>query len=218
MKYGRLTVISTTERLNGKPAYLCLCDCGKYSTAFATNIRSGNTKSCGCLGRQRGQENLALGQAPTHGMTNTKEWRAWMGMKVRTGYDHPKSRKYYLEQGIKVCPEWEHDFLAFYNHIGPAPKGRHSVDRVDSNGHYEPGNVRWATDRQQNRNKSDNVKIVWRGQERLLIEVVQELGLPYQTISHRIQRAGWPVDKAITQPVRHFHKQRNPQAMKVISA
>ena len=203
MNYGRLTVIGNAPDVGDRPALRCQCECGNSVDVQRKKLLSGHTQSCGCLQKQRSRENLKMGHDinRTHGASHTKEWQAWVGMRSRVNYDHPVSGKYYRDKGISVAPEWENDFPAFLAHIGPAPKGKYSVDRIEGDQGYVPGNVRWATDRIQNRNKSDNVVISWQGQDRLLIEVIEELGLPYQTISYRIQRAGWPVDRALTQPI-----------------
>lgn len=88
-----------------------------------------------------------------HGMYKTPEYRAWMAAKVRCF--NPNSQNFYLYggRGISMCPEWDASFMAFYEHIGPRPSGEHSLDRIDTNGHYEPGNVRWATRSEQQKNK-----------------------------------------------------------------
>jgi hypothetical protein len=202
--FGRLTVLSVGEHQDNRPACFCRCECGKHVVVQRKKLVAGHTQSCGCLQRQRQKENSQkmITSKTTHGLSRTKEWRAWMGIKIRTKYVNPRNHERYLGRGIRMAPEWQDDFEAFLAHIGPAPSDSHSVDRIDNDGHYEPGNVKWSTTSQQGRNKSDNIKIVWNGVERLLIEVTQELGLPYQTIWYRIKRAGWTAEQAITQSIR----------------
>jgi hypothetical protein len=201
--FGRLTVLGVSAHVGGRPGLLCRCECGAEVPVQRKKLVSGHTQSCGCLQKQRARENVKIGHklSTTHKLTGTKEFEAWMSMKARVTYDNPVSGKHYRKKGIKISPEWLNDFPTFLAHIGHAPSAAHTVDRIDSNGHYEPGNVRWSTYTEQNRNKADNIIISWRGQERLLIEVVEELGLPYQTIHYRIQRAGWTVNRALTEPI-----------------
>lgn len=136
-----------------------------------------------------------------HGMKGTKAWRAWMSMRHRVKNPTIRSADRYIARGIKVCPEWDGSFLAFLRDMGNPPGEEYSLDRIDNNGNYEPGNCRWATDQQQNRNKSDNVVIEWNGRKMLLLEACAAAGIPYKTAWYRIQRAKWPVEKAMTTPV-----------------
>lgn len=201
--FARLTILSVAKHKENRPALLCRCECGEHVVVQRKKLFSGHTKSCGCLQRQTQRENsqTLVAKMTTHGASGTKEWRAWCGIKIRTKSVDTRGSEYYLGRGIRMAPEWQDNFEEFLAHVGPAPSEDHSIDRIDSNGHYEPGNVQWSTASEQGRNKRDNVKVVWRGVERLLIEVTEELGLPYQTIWHRIKRAGWTDERAITQPI-----------------
>lgn len=201
LQYSRLTVIGPALRIGGRTAVLCRCECGKETAVQRKRLTSGHTKSCGCLQRQRGLENVKIGQRGTHGLSRTKEHQAWIGMKSRVKYETMKSSERYRGRGIAVFPEWERDFEAFLRHIGPAPSGAHSVDRIDNDGDYVPGNVRWATSVEQNRNKSDNVIVTVGGREMTLVEAVETAAVSYATAWHRIQRAGWSIERALNTPV-----------------
>ena len=140
--YGRLTVV---ERTGSK--WLCRCECGNTSIVGRQELRRGNTKSCGC-----GMvENLIhiRGNRRTHGMDRTPEYQAWQALKGRCLNPNNKAYERYAGRGITVWPGWVDDFTAFYEHIGPRPGPEYSVDRIDNNGNYEPGNVRWATASEQ---------------------------------------------------------------------
>jgi len=125
-----------------------------------------------------------------------------MQMKSRAKYVGTRSSERYVGRGITVHPEWLVSFEAFLRDLGEAPSPDHSLDRINSNGHYVPGNVRWATDFEQNRNKADNVIVTWRGKEMTLVEACETSAVPYQTAWWRIRRAGWSSERALTQPVK----------------
>ena len=151
--YGRLLVLSRhPERTKaGKIQWICRCACGTVTVVRRNNLRSGNTASCGCLFR-----GATAGRA-THGHRvagkSTPEYRAWRSMKTRCLV--PTSRSYpgYGGRGIKVCQRWVESFDAFLADVGSRPSADLSLDRIDNDGDYEPGNVRWATRSQQQRNK-----------------------------------------------------------------
>lgn len=200
--YGRLIVTGPASHVAGRPALMCRCECGETVAIQRKRLFSGHTQSCGCLQRQRARENMAPCQQPTHGMTGTHEYRAWIGMRSRVTYTSSKGSERYVGRGIVVCAEWFESFEVFLQDVGPAPSAEHSIDRIDNDGNYEPSNVHWATSQQQNRNKSDNVIVQWRGRRMPLAEAVESSGLPYQTVWSRIQRAGWDAERALTTPVR----------------
>lgn len=125
-------------------AVTCLCDCGVICVKWENHVFLKIPKSCGCL-KHRGTQT-------THGMSYSQEWRAWANMKVRctnTAYAHYAD---YGGRGISVYQEWKSSFEAFFAHIGPSPGKGYSVDRIDVNGNYEPGNVKWSTQREQTQN------------------------------------------------------------------
>jgi len=152
-------------------------------------------------------ENVAKGHelSTTHGLARTHEWNAWMSMKRRVLYECASNRssKYYIDKGIKIHPEWVDNFEDFLGHIGKAPSKEHTVGRIDGNKDYVPGNVRWETYEEQNRNKSDNVIVEWLGRQMTLVEACETSVVPYQTAWYRIQRAGWSAERALTQPVKY---------------
>lgn len=88
-----------------------------------------------------------------HGKRYTPEYSSWLCIKSRTGYPSNKNYVNYGARGIKICDEWKYSFTAFFNHIGPKPTPEHTIDRIDPDGNYEPGNVRWRTMAEQAQNK-----------------------------------------------------------------
>lgn len=157
-KFGRLTVLYESEKLsNGRRMWVCSCDCGTTTNPVDGNsLRQGRSKSCGCLRKEAVRK---TGKAnKTHGMSTTKIHGVWAGMKARC--DNPNT-KYFAEyggRGIRVCELWHDDFLEFYGYVSRLPhygEPGYSLDRIDNNGNYEPGNVRWATAKEQQNNKRE---------------------------------------------------------------
>lgn len=127
---------------------LCECACGVIRWVYKAALTSGRSKSCGCLKRE-----VASRLRRIHGRSYTPEYTVWQGMINRCHRPlHPAFRNYGA-RGISVCDEWRNEFARFFAHIGPRPSNKHSVDRIDNDGNYEPGNVRWATATQQAQNK-----------------------------------------------------------------
>lgn len=142
---------------------------------------------------------MAAGKREKHGMRWTPEYQSWIGMKQRCS--NPKKREYphYGGRGIKVCEEWVGSFISFYNCVGKRPSDKHSIDRIDVNGHYEPNNVRWATQQEQ----IDNTRVVKlvtiNGKTQSHAAWGREMGLSSGQITSRI-KSGWSEMEAILTP------------------
>lgn len=156
---GRLTVISLAGHITVGHrrvlAWNCLCDCGTRKVIRASLLASGRILSCGCVREAA----LEAGVHTTHGATGTPEYRIWAGMIGRCTYPSHTGWKDYGGRGIQVCQRWRESFLAFLADVGPLPGPGFSIDRFpNNNGNYEPGNVRWATRKQQAANKRPRAK------------------------------------------------------------
>jgi len=152
-KYGKLTVL---EKLSAYQAsrttkWLCRCDCGKETIVQKNNLRSGNTTSCGC-------SNPPRMRALKHGFTTADDderrrlYYVWFQIIGRCTKRHYREWKNYGGRGIKVCDRWRLSFPSFIEDMGPRPPGM-TIDRINNDGNYEPGNCRWATQKQQQNNK-----------------------------------------------------------------
>lgn len=140
-RFGKLVVLSDPILKNKwnsrKSFYICQCDCGNQTEVMGDYLKKGDTKSCGCLqGEKHGQS----------ASNTTKEYRCWCSIKTRCFNSNYHQAKDYSEKGITMCEEWRNSFTAFYNYVGDAPGKDYSIDRIDNNGNYEPGNVRWVKD------------------------------------------------------------------------
>lgn len=141
-KFGRLLVLERSgSNKHGWALWKCLCDCGNHSIVIGHYLRLGNTKSCGCLFL----ETIAEG-ARKHDMSATSEYRSYTGAKQRC--TNPRIKRYedYGGRGIKFLYA---DFVQFFVDLGPKPSPEYSLDRINNDGNYEPGNCRWATDKEQ---------------------------------------------------------------------
>lgn len=170
------------ERLNKKTKgyywFKCQCDCGTIKSVFGGSLRDGGTQSCGCLRLER---------STTHGMTKTGTFKSWDSMLQRC--TNPKAPDYprYGGKGIKVEDEWL-NFENFYKDMGERPEGT-SLDRYPNNkGNYGPGNCRWATQKQQSKNKSVTRYLTYKGKTKLILDWSIEKQIPYDLLLRRVNR------------------------------
>lgn len=179
--------------------WLFQCECGNSLIATVSNVISENTRSCGCLGN--------VGKT-THSACGTPEHKAWGSIKDRCFCQTNCNYKYYGARGITMCAEWRASFQAFYDHIGPRPSSSHSIDRIDVNGNYEPGNVRWATDLEQANNRRNNKFIEFNGTALTCSQWSVRLGFKSYTVHDRL-RNGWSIEKTLTTPLKQRHANAN---------
>ncbi|MFI9598919.1 hypothetical protein ACIHCX_03390 [Streptomyces sp. NPDC052043] len=191
-RFGRLLAIEEAGR-NAKldVLWLCRCDCGKDTVKSGSDLRRGGTKSCGCLQRE-----AAARHATRHGLNDNPLYRRWRNMIDRTS--NPKNKAYpdYGGRGIGVCERWK-SFDNFAADMGPAFSPDLTLDRIDNDGNYEPGNCRWATQIEQQRNRRSNRNITWRGRVMPVAAWSEVLGLKRHLVGQRL-RQGWSVERALT--------------------
>lgn len=133
-----------------------------------------------------------------HGMSGTSEHNIWMTMRARCS--NPKHNRYplYGGRGIKVCDRWQ-DFGNFIKDMGRRPSQKHTIERIDSQGDYEPSNCRWATQKEQQNNRTNNVRYLWDGESLTLSELAERYGKSYHQLYLRINRRGWSLERALTE-------------------
>jgi len=142
-----------------------------------------------------------MGRPPTHGMSNTPTYKSWRSMLNRCSNPKHDNYQYYGAKGIVVCERWK-KFAAFLEDMGVRPSKSHSIDRIDLNGNYEPGNCRWATKIEQGNNHSKNHHVIYRGQRLTMTQAWRESGklVPKSTLKTRLYRFNWPIEKALETP------------------
>jgi len=193
--FGRLTVIEIV----GKDKHRCItwkckCSCGKYTITTGTRLRSGMTKSCGCLVK----ENKPL---LTHGLSKkTPEYFVWVTMRQRI---NNKKDKHYLDyggRGLTISKEWD-NYPAFLKDMGRRPNNKYSLERIDNNKGYSKNNCKWATAKEQTNNQRSNHKLTLNGKTQNISQWAEELDVPYSRILSRL-RYGWSDERTLTAPLR----------------
>lgn len=182
IRFGRLIALEPICPSSGGYIWKCICDCGKEHQATVGNLKAGIVKSCGCLRGER------------HGRGNTnkydKTYRSWAKAKSRC--NNPKDPKYriYGARGIKMCSAWSESFTTFLHDMGDAPAGK-TIDRINVNGNYEPGNCRWATPSEQAQNLRTTRFLTLHTGERVTVTTAARMyGVRRGTICEYFRRKG----------------------------
>ena len=203
--FGRLTIVgasffaSLTPNTKRHSRVVARCECGNSIIVRIASLKSGTTASCGCLhGELLSQRQLK------HGFTirsNRKppEYGVWASLIQRCTNRKCSNFSDYGGRGIGVCDRWKESFEAFYSDMGPRPSAKHSIDRINNDGNYEPGNCQWAMKIQQNRNSRHNRMITIDGHSRCVTEWSEILGISSQLVYDRLHR-GWSDNDAVLIP------------------
>lgn len=206
-RFGRWTILSpagwqTFPSGKSFPQWTCQCDCGTVREVLQYSLTRGVSVSCGCYNRER-----SVAANTTHGESTDRkkspEYKAWQSMLVRCF--NPKNPRYadYGGRGVTVCEEWRYDFSAFLAEIGRRPTPQHSLDRIENDRGYEPGNVRWATAHEQMTNR----RITQLVDGVPLATLAKQHKIPANTLRFRILK-GWDLQEALTKPVRAKRSKR----------
>ena len=191
--FGYLYVVKRCENIKGRTAFLCRCKCGKEIKVISHSLMRGNTSSCGCLHKQQLAE-----RNYKHGARYTRLYRIYRNMITRCYNSNILEYKNYGGRGIIVCKEWRESFVAFRTW---AENNNYSdkltIDRIDTNGNYEPNNCRWVTLKAQGFNKTNTKYFEYNGQKKCLAEWAEIFGIKKSTLYNRVYGLGWDIKKAL---------------------
>lgn len=188
--FGSWTILETSVRRRGEYYCRCQCQCGRVKLVKKNSLTSGMSTRCrSCASRRHGE---------CSGHERTPEHLAWQKMLERCSPSHERSDDY-IERGITVCEEWQGQdgYIRFLEHVGRRPSPDHSLDRRDNDRGYEPGNVRWATQKEQQRNKRNNRLVTAWGRTQCLAAWSEDTGIPASTLWSRLFRSGWAPERAL---------------------
>lgn len=185
-QYGRLLVISRL-RVGRKTYCECKCECGNVKSIRQDHLQSGGVVSCGCF-----RSEAASANSSSHKSTGSPEYVAWSHMRQRCTNKNSADYADYGGRGVKVCDSWMHSFTQFLSDMGVKPSPKHSIDRIDVNGDYDPANCRWATSNEQARNKRSSRVICAFGETKSIHEWAEEIGVTALAIWKRLERGMHP--------------------------
>ena len=177
--FGDLTVVDVTDA-----SVICKCACGNTKEFSNWLMEYREPKTCGCYMSRYGSKLIPK----THGLSKTPEYSIWKAMRRRCNKHNDPHYANYGGRGIKVCEEWNESFESFISDVGFRPDKSYTLDRIDNDGNYEPGNVRWATRMDNQNNRRNTVYIEYNGQNRTLREWSEVTGIPFKTLNMRYRR------------------------------
>lgn len=187
-KVGKWTVVSLGPKSKTSTQWNCKCDCGVEKLVRAAHLSTGKSTGCSACGRGHTKHGGAAGGV------FTKKYKTWRSMKLRCCT--PSHQDYERYKGL-LCEEWM-EFKAFDEYMPEPPDDALTIDRIENDKGYEPGNVRWATWTEQHRNQSNNWWIEFDGKRQLLVDWSRELKIKAATLAQRIRAHG--IDKAMVMP------------------
>lgn len=197
--YGLYTVLEIAEA----PAHItfragaywkCRCACGVEKIIAARALRNGTTKSCGCTSNRSRGQHMTLKMR--HGLSGHPSYRTWVAILERCYSPTAESFHLYGGRGIGMCDRWRRDVCAFIKDVGPRPGPEFSIDRIDPNRGYEPGNVRWATIEVQANNTRSNRRITYNDETMTLSQWARKIGVHPGNLNSRLKRM--PLERAMT--------------------
>lgn len=204
-RFGRLTAYSYAhvQLSSGRrmAAWLCICDCGNKKVIQGHHLRGGKSLSCGCLSTDAVVERNTI-----HGLSKTPRYLCWKAMMNRCYREDVVEYQNYGARGIRVCDRWrfgengKHPFVCYIEDTGEQPSPAHSIDRIDNDGNYEPGNVRWATKAQQMANRRTSIHAIIGGVRVPLVKYAGRLGFSYEGMRLQVRKHG----KSATEAARYL--------------
>lgn len=206
-RFGRLTVICRADIKSKEIKWICKCDCGNEHITKGIYLRTGETKSCGCIAKE-----AIIKRNYKHGKRHTRLYSIWRDMIRRCESKTRYAHEHYYDKGIRLCDEWRNDFNSFYDWaLNNGYTDELTIDRIDVNGNYEPNNCRWVTMKVQCNNRSNNRRISYNGAIHTLSEWEDITGIKSSTIRERIYKYGWSIEDALTLPTKKVIKNETPR-------
>lgn len=197
-RFGRFYVIGVADDGQRKTSYICQCDCGNIRKVRADGLTSGRSKSCGCYKRESDSRNVksvpAYKTFEERGFKSggTRLYNIWQGMRNRCKNENNPCYERYGGRGIRVCDEWNNDFVAFHDWaLANGYAYDLTIDRIDVDGDYEPSNCRWATNEQQSINRRSNIHIKIGNATKTLSEWCKIFEVDYKKVNARYKRNGF---------------------------
>ncbi len=194
-RFGKLTAVEVDKAAGIPIRWICVCDCGNKKSIRVSHLVDGNVTSCAAK-----ECGIRGGSSERESMLRTKEYRTWIHMNERCYAPQSAHRENYRKLNIQVCEKWRNSYLDFLSDMGRAPTSKHTLDRIDPFGNYEPDNCRWATMLEQNRNKTNTLKVTIDGITRTASEWDILMGFPKQTVWWRVKN-GWNDKDAVLTPL-----------------
>lgn len=204
-RFGRLTVLSPAGVIGtSSMRWNCICDCGNKTIVYGHFLKSGHTRSCGCLSAESIAE-----RCTTHGQSDSRLYNIWHGMKSRCYRETDSNYPKYGGRGIQICDQWRFDFGSFYDwSMGHGYADNLSIDRIDNGGNYCPENCRWVDATTQCNNKSNNRLISANGETHTVSEWASILGANNTLLAARLDR-GWSDESTINTPFKIYRRHKN---------
>lgn len=198
-RFGRWVVLEFAGYKNNKAHWFCKCDCGKEKIVCGKNLTLGKTKSCGCLHNEQLVEYFTKHGARSKEKDKTERlYFTWKNMKSRCFNSSSKYYHRYGGRGINICDEWKNSYVAFKEWaISSGYSEKLTIERIDNNGIYCPENCRWATVKEQSRNRSTNIFLEYKGKTYILKDLATALGVDRKKLKRRIDN-GMTVEQAIS--------------------
>lgn len=193
---------------------VCQCECGTIKEIPSLPLKNGAVVSCGCYGREKRQSSAIHGHERNGKKSLT--YVTWDKMMGRCYNPNLREYRFYGARGIIVCEKW-HKFEGFLEDMGERPSKELSLDRIDSNGNYEPGNCRWANRLTQTNNTRRNVYYEYKGEKKTIAELARIAGVKYDTMYVRLRENGLTPEQAVNLPVvRWGNKERYNRAVNAL--
>jgi hypothetical protein len=200
-KFNRWTVVATAGSVNGRSLYTCVCDCGVVKNVVGMNLTRNLSKSCGCFNLEQISK-----RRTTHGLSNSRFYRRWSGMKTRCLNANEKCYKHYGGKGITICERWksfkgfkEDMFDSYSEHVKEFGTKETTLDRIDSNKGYSKDNCRWASVSIQANNKTSNRVVEYCGESLTIGQLAKKTGKNYHFLYDRIMKK-WEINDAVNLP------------------